>query len=75
MNQNFETVLNQDRALIEDRLAELFRQDTRYDCLQEAMEYSLLAGGKRVRPVLTLEACRMCGGRVRMPCPSPAAWR
>ena len=28
------------------------------------MEYSLLAGGKRVRPVLTLEACRMCGGRV-----------
>lgn len=64
MNQNFETVLNQDRALIEDRLAELFRQDTRYACLQEAMEYSLLAGGKRVRPVLTLEACRMCGGKV-----------
>ena len=64
MNQNFETVLNQDRALIEDRLAELFRQDTRYACLQEAMEYSLLAGGKRVRPVLTLEACRMCGGAV-----------
>ena len=64
MNQNFETVLNQDRAMIEDRLAELFRQDTRYACLQEAMEYSLLAGGKRVRPVLTLEACRMCGGKV-----------
>ncbi len=32
-------------ALIEDRLAELFRQDTRYTCVQEAMEYSLLAGG------------------------------
>ena len=26
------------------------------------MEYSLLAGGKRIRPVLTLEVCRMCGG-------------
>ena len=64
MEQNFETILTQDRALIEDRLAELFRQDTRYACLQEAMEYSLLAGGKRVRPVLTLEACRMCGGKV-----------
>ncbi|WP_297721606.1 polyprenyl synthetase family protein [Intestinimonas sp.] len=30
--------------------------------IYDAMEYSLLAGGKRVRPVLTLEVCRMCGG-------------
>lgn len=28
----------------------------------EAMEYSLTAGGKRLRPVLTLEMCRICGG-------------
>lgn len=28
----------------------------------EAMEYSLLAGGKRLRPVLMMEFCRMCGG-------------
>lgn len=28
----------------------------------EAMEYSLTAGGKRLRPVLMLEFCRMCGG-------------
>ena len=28
----------------------------------EAMEYSLMAGGKRLRPVLMLEFCRMCGG-------------
>lgn len=27
-----------------------------------AMEYSLMAGGKRLRPLLTLEFCRMCGG-------------
>ena len=27
----------------------------------EAMEYSLSAGGKRLRPVLMLEFCRMCG--------------
>lgn len=40
------------------------------DCpprLREAMEYSLLAGGKRLRPVLTLLTCEACGG------PSPAA--
>ena len=32
------------------------------DGLRQAMSYSLLAGGKRVRPVLTLEFCRVCGG-------------
>ena len=28
------------------------------------MRYSLLTGGKRLRPVLVLEACRLCGGAV-----------
>lgn len=28
----------------------------------EAMAYSLMAGGKRIRPALTLEFCRICGG-------------
>ena len=30
--------------------------------IYEAMEYSLYAGGKRLRPVLMLETARMCGG-------------
>ena len=30
--------------------------------LQDAVEYSLLAGGKRLRPVLVLLACEVCGG-------------
>ncbi len=30
--------------------------------LREAMSYSLLAGGKRLRPVLLLMACEACGG-------------
>ena len=30
--------------------------------LSEAMRYSLLAGGKRIRPTLVLEFCRVCGG-------------
>lgn len=29
----------------------------------DAMRYSLEAGGKRIRPVLVLEFCRVCGGR------------
>ena len=32
--------------------------------LSETMRYSLLAGGKRVRPVLLLAACEMLGGDV-----------
>lgn len=30
--------------------------------LFSAMRYSLLAGGKRLRPIFTLDFCRMCGG-------------
>ena len=32
------------------------------DYIVEAMNYSLSNGGKRIRPVLTLEFCRACGG-------------
>jgi geranylgeranyl diphosphate synthase type II len=32
------------------------------DALREAMRYSLLSGGKRLRGVLTLAACEMAGG-------------
>ena len=30
----------------------------------DAMKYSLMNGGKRIRPVLTLEFCRLCGGKI-----------
>jgi len=30
----------------------------------EAMNYSMLAGGKRIRPILMLETCRLFGGNV-----------
>ncbi|MGE4353507.1 MAG: polyprenyl synthetase family protein [Oscillospiraceae bacterium] len=33
-----------------------------YGKLLEAMRYSLLAGGKRIRPILVLEFCRISGG-------------
>lgn len=39
----------------------------------EAMEYSLSAGGKRIRPVLTLEFCRVCGGDPGAALPSACA--
>lgn len=39
----------------------------------EAMEYSLSAGGKRIRPVLTLEFCRVCGGDPEAALPAACA--
>ena len=41
--------------------------------LFDAMEYSLLAGGKRLRPVLAFEFCRMCGADWRKAAPFAAA--
>lgn len=36
--------------------------DTLYQHLMESMRYSLLDGGKRIRPLLTLEFCALSGG-------------
>lgn len=41
--------------------------------LFEAMRYSLLAGGKRLRPVFTFDFCRMCGGDWKQAAPFAAA--
>ena len=41
--------------------------------LFDAMRYSLLAGGKRLRPVLTYDFCRMCGGDWKQATPFGAA--
>ena len=43
------------------------------DLLREAMRYSLLAGGKRLRPVMTLMACEACGGQVEAAMPAACA--
>ena len=50
-------------ARVEDFLAaQCTETDTPYNRLLEAMHYSLMAGGKRLRPILTMEFCRLCGG-------------
>ncbi|MEG1720129.1 MAG: polyprenyl synthetase family protein [Pseudoflavonifractor sp.] len=59
---DYEAVLQGDRQQIDRYLKDVFaRREPKAD-LYDAMLYSLLAGGKRIRPVLTLEVCRMCGG-------------
>lgn len=46
---------------IEEYLNGLFTADKPYARLYESMRYSVLSGGKRIRPVLTLEFARLGG--------------
>jgi geranylgeranyl diphosphate synthase, type II len=39
----------------------------------EAMRYSAMAGGKRIRPILVLEFCRACGGDIEAAMPFACA--
>ena len=48
-------------AAIEDYLNSLFAEKPHWADLYEAMRYSVLSGGKRLRPVMTLEFARLCG--------------
>ena len=58
---------------VESYLDSLLREDVPQKTLFEAMRYSLLAGGKRIRPVLTLEFARLCGGDWKKALPFAAA--
>ena len=65
--------LQADCAAVEDWLSRCFSGREQYGRIYEAMQYSLVAGGKRIRPVLTLETCRMCGGDVQAALPFACA--
>jgi geranylgeranyl diphosphate synthase type II len=53
--------LKADAALVHERLGSALRQKGVPPGLAQAMEYSLLAGGKRIRPVLCLTSARLFG--------------
>lgn len=56
------TQLQVDQAQIEDALRTYAAKWPAYGVLKDAMSYSLLSGGKRIRPVLVLEICKLFGG-------------
>lgn len=58
-----QAILKRDAAAVTDYLRTvLLRYTDAPRPLADAMEYSLLAGGKRIRPALVLESWRACGG-------------
>ena len=63
------------RAYIENYLQDWYSRfhNEPQKTLFESMEYSLLAGGKRLRPTLAFEFCRICGADWKIAAPFAAA--
>lgn len=63
------------RLKIDEALAGYFkvREGALNAGLAEAMRYSLLAGGKRIRPLFVLEFCRIAGGDIEKALPVACA--
>ncbi len=72
---NFDEKSREYREYIEKYLADFYARfhDEPQKPLFEAMEYSLLAGGKRLRPIFTFDFCRMAGGDWKSAAPLAAA--
>ncbi len=66
--------IEENAQLVEDALsAYLSIDDDKYPVLFEAMRYGVLGGGKRVRPFLALEFCRLFGGEDKAVMPGACA--
>ncbi len=72
---NLEQQSQEYRAYIEEYLKNLYAEwkNQPQKPLYEAMEYSLLAGGKRLRPIFAFDFCRMCGADWKKAAPFAAA--
>ena len=73
MATEFELSMKRYQSAVEAYLNTCFTEDLPQKQLFEAMRYSLLAGGKRIRPILVLEFCRICGGDWQKALPFAAA--
>ncbi|WP_235263748.1 polyprenyl synthetase family protein [Nitrincola sp. A-D6] len=59
LEQKLQTLASRNQQVLQDYLTD---QDSIHPPLQQAMLYSLLNGGKRIRPILVYLACEFCGG-------------
>ena len=60
--ESLELLMHRAATLTEAAMKEYYTDDADIRVLLDAERYSLFAGGKRIRPLLTLEFCRMFGG-------------
>ena len=74
VGDSFDRTVTPLRQRIEDRLAQYVAPSSGCpERLREAMAYSLLAGGKRLRPLLLLLSCEACGGLIDAAMPAACA--
>ena len=74
MTTNILNMLKTDAELCEEALRGYFaKEDEDINTLLESEKYSLFAGGKRIRPFLTIEFCKMFGGDVKAALPFACA--
>lgn len=60
--EGLELLLHRNATLTENAMREYYTDDPDLQVLLDAERYSLFAGGKRIRPTLVLEFCRLFGG-------------
>jgi len=72
---NFDMLNNAYKDYIESYLKEIIDrfEGQPQKILYDSMQYSLLAGGKRLRPIFAFDFCRMCGGDWHEAAPLAAA--
>ena len=71
---DFESRLKDYCLLVDSELEKILgRTNCEQQVLFDAMKYSVGAGGKRIRPVLLLEFCRVCGGDIKKALPFACA--
>ena len=58
---DFEKYLKDAKKVVEEAL-DFSLGPENPEILRESMRYSLLAGGKRIRPILCLASCSLAGG-------------
>ena len=68
-----ELLMHRDAVLTENEMKKTYTDDPDLAVLLQAEQYSLFAGGKRIRPVLVLEFCRMFGGNDEVALPFACA--
>lgn len=74
MSFELKSYLTERRALVESELSRLCAEDPEVpETLRKAMAYSLLAGGKRLRPILALAGCEAVGGQPQTALPLACA--
>jgi geranylgeranyl diphosphate synthase type II len=71
-NFDLDSYLQAHKRLVDEALAGCL-PIRRPQKIYEAMRYSLLAGGKRLRPILCLTSCHLMGGSLEMALPAACA--